>query len=52
MRRAEERERELGERGGKRDWKVFRTRGRCGGVVGEGGGKEARTSCLGSNHMY
>lgn len=46
MRRADERERELGERGGKRDWKVFRTRGRCGGVVGDGGGKEARTSCL------
>ena len=46
-RRAEERERVLGERGGKRVWKVFMRRGRCGGVVGPGAGKEARTSWFG-----
>jgi hypothetical protein len=34
----------LGEREGKRVWNVFMTRGRCGGVVGDGGGKDARTS--------
>ena len=44
-RRAEESERDSGLRGGKRDWKDFMRRVRCEGVLGEGGGKEARTSC-------
>lgn len=43
-RRAEEREIVPGESGGKRLWKVFITRERCGGVFGLGGGKDARTS--------
>lgn len=43
-RRAEDREMVLGERGGKRLWKVFITSERCGGVFGPGGGKDARTS--------
>ena len=46
-RRAEEREIVPGERGGKRLWKAFITRERCGGVFGPGGGKDASTS-LGS----
>lgn len=33
-----------GDRGGNSDWKDFMRSGRWGGVVGEGGGKEARTS--------
>lgn len=45
-RRAEERERDWGERGGKSDWNDFMRSGRCGGVVGDGWGKEARTSCM------
>ena len=44
MRRAEERVRVWGASGGKSVWKAFMTSGRCGGVVGEGGGKDARTS--------
>ena len=44
IRRAEEREIVPGERGGKRLWKVFITRERCGEVLGPGGGKDASTS--------
>lgn len=44
-RRAEESESVWGESGGKRDWKDFMSSVRCGGVLGDGGGKEARTSC-------
>lgn len=46
--RAEERVSVWGERGGKRVWKDFMRRGRWGGVVGEGGGNEARTSYIDS----
>ena len=46
-RRAEEREMVPGESGGKRLWKAFITRERCGGAFGPGGGKDASTS-LGS----
>jgi hypothetical protein len=41
---AEERDVVFGERGGKSVWKVFMMRERCGGVIGDGGGKDARTS--------
>jgi hypothetical protein len=34
----------FGERGGNSDWKDFIRSGRWGGVVGEGGGKDASTS--------
>jgi hypothetical protein len=43
-RRAAERVRVLGDNGGKSVWNVFIRRGICGGVVGEGDGKEANTS--------
>lgn len=36
----------FGERGGKRVWKVFIRSVRCGGVEGDGGGKEAKTSYM------
>lgn len=44
MRRAPERDIEFGASGGNMDWNVFIRRGRCGGVFGEGGGKDASTS--------
>src|ERR1700722_8629299 len=43
-RRAEESVTVFGERGGKSVWKDFIRRGRCAGVVGDGGGKDAKTS--------
>lgn len=36
----------LGARGGNRVWNDFMSSDRCGGVVGDGGGKDARTSCV------
>jgi hypothetical protein len=45
-RRAEDRARVCGESGGNRVWKDFMRRVRCGGVVGDGAGKEASTSCI------
>jgi hypothetical protein len=43
-RRADEREIVLGESGGNMLWNDFIIRERCGGVVGDGGGKEANTN--------
>lgn len=43
-RRAEEREIDPGESGGNRLWNDFITRERWGGVVGDGGGNDARTN--------